>query len=100
MPGNTSSHLIVRKRYMDILRSLRDARTVKVITGMRGCGKSTILDILRKDLLKSGVDKDRIFRMDLDDRDVDIPQDQDMLTGLIESSMEVGPGTYIILDEV
>lgn len=46
--------MIIRPHYMDTLKTYRDVPLVKILAGIRRCGKSTILDMLRDDLLKSG----------------------------------------------
>lgn len=100
MSENTGSHLIERSHYMDILRDSRDSPFIKILTGIRRCGKSTLLSMFRMELLKSGVPEGRMFRMDFDVDSTDIPHDHRALTDLVESSVEVGPGTCIFLDEV
>lgn len=42
--------MIIRPRYMEILRTYRDVPLVKILAGIRRCGKSTILDMLKDDL--------------------------------------------------
>ena len=46
--------MIIRRQYVDTLRKYRDMPLVKVLAGIRRCGKSTILDMLRNDLISSG----------------------------------------------
>ena len=50
--------MIIRPHYMDMLKTYRDVPLVKILAGIRRCGKSTILDMLRDDLLKSGIAAD------------------------------------------
>ena len=50
--------MIVRPHYMDILKTYRDVPLVKILAGIRRCGKSTILDMLRDDLKNSGISDD------------------------------------------
>lgn len=60
--------IIPRKRYLDRLIKLRDNSQVKIITGIRRCGKSFFLNIIfRNLLLQSGVRQDEIIQLDLDD---------------------------------
>lgn len=47
--------MIIRRQYVDTLRKYRDMPLVKVLAGIRRCGKSTILEMLEQDLLASGV---------------------------------------------
>lgn len=53
--------MIIRPHYMDTLKTYRDVPLVKILAGIRRCGKSTILDMLRDDLLKSGIAADHII---------------------------------------
>lgn len=60
--------IIERKRYLDKLIKLRDNGQVKIITGIRRCGKSFLLNTIYRDyLLQDGVDKEQIIMLDLDD---------------------------------
>lgn len=43
--------MIIRPQYMNTLKTYRDVSLVKILAGIRRCGKSTILDMLRDDLL-------------------------------------------------
>ena len=60
--------IIQRKRYLDKLIALRDNGQVKIITGIRRCGKSFLLNTLYRDyLIKQGVAPEQIIFLDLDD---------------------------------
>lgn len=47
--------MIVRPYYLDILKTYRDVPLVKILAGIRRCGKSTILDMLKDDLFGNGL---------------------------------------------
>ena len=53
--------MIIRQRYLNMLKIYRDVPLVKILAGIRRCGKSTILEMLRDDLLKSGIAADHII---------------------------------------
>ena len=53
--------MIYRSHYIDILRKYRDIQLVKILSGIRRSGKSTILEMLRDDLLKEDVASDHII---------------------------------------
>lgn len=55
--------MIVRPYYLDILKTYRDVPLVKILAGIRRCGKSTILDMLRDDLIQSGVPADHVIHL-------------------------------------
>lgn len=59
---------IERKRYLEKLIKLRDNGQVKIITGIRRCGKSFLLNTIFRDyLLQDGIAKEQIIMLDLDD---------------------------------
>ena len=55
--------MIVRPYYLDILKTYRDVPLVKILAGIRRCGKSTILDMLKDDLLGSGIAADHVIQL-------------------------------------
>ena len=58
---------IERKQYLDELLSARGNQLIKVITGIRRCGKSYLLDpIFKQYLIREGVKEDHIIKLDLD----------------------------------
>ena len=92
--------MIIRPHYMDTLKTYRDVPLVKILAGIRRCGKSTILDMLRDDLLKSGIAADHIISMRYTSEDFDGGMtDKDMYNGIKEQM--TGNGCYyLLLDEV
>ncbi len=92
--------MIIRPRYMELLRTYRDIPLVKILAGIRRCGKSTILEMLRYDLLKDGVADDHIISMRYTSEDFDDGMtDKDMYRGVKELMTESGR-YYLLLDEV
>ncbi len=92
--------VIPRERYLRMLRDGRDAPFIKVITGIRRCGKSTIMSMFARELLDSGVPEDRIIHIDFE-RDPDAPiADWESLLDHVRGRLEPGRGRYILLDEV
>lgn len=57
--------MIIRSNYMNTLKTYRDVPLVKILAGIRRCGKSTILDMLRDDLLESGIAADILSVCDI-----------------------------------
>ena len=55
--------MIVRPYYLDMLKTYRDVPLVKILAGIRRCGKSTILDMLKDDLLGSGIVADHVIHL-------------------------------------
>lgn len=52
--------MIERTDYMSILKRCKDKKVIKVVKGIRRCGKSSLLRMFQKHLLKNGVDKSQI----------------------------------------
>ncbi len=92
---------IERKKYLDELISLRGNGMIKVITGMRRCGKSYLLfEIFASYLEDSGISPNRIIKVDMEDyknRDLRNP---DNLYAYVENRIEDEDTYYILIDEV
>ena len=58
--SETQNNLIPRKQYMQTLRNLKDQNIIKVITGVRRCGKSTLLQMFADELLQNGMEQEQI----------------------------------------
>ena len=92
--------MIIRPYYMDMLKKYRDVPLVKILAGIRRCGKSTILEMLKDDLEKSGVSPDHIISMRYTSEDFDDGMtDKDMYKG-IKEQMTDSNRYYLLLDEV
>lgn len=92
--------MIIRPQYLNMLRNYRDVPLVKILAGVRRCGKSTILEMLRDDLQNSGVPADHIISMRYTSEDFeDGMSDKDMYHGIKEQMIEDGR-YYLLLDEV
>ena len=92
--------MIDRPQYLKALRTYRDVPLVKILAGIRRCGKSTILEMLKADLLKSGIKGDHIIFMRYTSEElVEGMTDKDMYQG-IKARMADGGRYYLLLDEV
>ena len=92
--------MIDRPQYLKALRAYRDVPLVKILAGIRRCGKSTILEMLKADLLKSGIKGDHIIFMRYTSEELDEGMtDKDMYQG-IKARMADGGRYYLLLDEV
>ena len=58
--------LIERKEYMEFLKRHKDRNLIKVVSGVRRCGKSTLFELFQKDLLKQGVPKKNIISINFE----------------------------------
>ena len=92
--------MIVRPQYLKVLRTYRDVPLVKILSGIRRCGKSTILEMLRADLLKDGVSEDHIIFMRYTSEALDEAMTARAMYQGIKSRMADGGRYYLLLDEV
>lgn len=96
-----ASHQIERTQYLEQLDMFRDkTNTVKIITGVRRCGKSTLLDQYSNRLTASGVPKKNIFRMNLESAEFYDLVDYKALTEHIYSNISKNERYYVFLDEI
>lgn len=92
--------MILRPHYMDMLKKYRDVPLVKILAGIRRCGKSTILEMLQDDLIKSGIPAHHIINMRYTSEDFDDGMtDKDMYKG-IKAKITDNQRYYLLLDEV
>lgn len=92
--------MIIRPQYLEALKTYRDIPLVKILSGIRRCGKSTILEMLREDLLQNGIDENHIICMRYTSEDFqDGMSDKDMYHGIREK-MTDRQRYYLLLDEV
>ena len=92
--------MIVRPHYLDELKKYRDVPLVKILAGIRRCGKSTILDMLREELLANGVRPEQVIERRYTSLDLsDLPAAKDMYQD-IKADLNVTGRNYLLLDEV
>lgn len=93
--------VIQRDSYLKKLIESKHNGLIKIITGLRRCGKSYLLfTLFYKHLLETGVDNDHIIRVDLEDRRNKALRDPDALLAYIDGKMVDSQHYYILLDEV
>jgi len=93
-------HLIERKRYMQILRSWKEKNVIKVLTGVRRCGKSTLLQMFADELLQNGVTKEQIQFYNFEDLEILALGDIFQIHTHIKNKLIADKMNYIFLDEV
>ena len=92
---------IKRDRYLEKLINRRENGLIKIVTGIRRCGKSYLLDPIYKNyLIETGVKEDHIIKIDLDERKNNKYLDPDVLDEYIRSMIVDKDIYYIILDEI
>ena len=92
--------MIQRPQYLDNLIRFRDKQLIKVVTGIRRCGKSTLLELYRADLLSRGVRPRQMIALNLESGDcleIETPQ---RLYEVIAEKLLPNQMNYIFLDEV
>ncbi len=90
-----------RKEYLSQLISADGNGMIKIVTGIRRCGKSFLLfNIFRKHLLEKGVAENHIIQVNLEDRRNKKLRDPDNLLEYIDAQMQDSDKYYILLDEV
>lgn len=93
--------LFERKYYLSQLQNADGNGMIKIITGMRRCGKSFLLfNIFRKSLLERGIHEDHIIKVNLEDRRNKKLRNPDALLEHIDKLMTDAEKYYILLDEV
>lgn len=92
--------LIYRKQYMQQLHGLKDQNIIKVITGVRRCGKSTLLMMFADELMENGIQKEQIQFYNFEDLDTLAIGDIYQIHTLIKQRLAEDKLNYIFLDEV
>jgi predicted AAA+ superfamily ATPase len=95
-----TKHLIERKQYMQTLRNLKDQNLIKVITGVRRCGKSTLLQMFADELLQNGVTQEQIQFYNFEDLETIALGDIYQIHTHIKDKLVADKMNYIFLDEV
>lgn len=91
---------IDRKEYLDFLVKSKDRQIIKVVSGVRRCGKSTLFEIYKDFLLENGVEKNQIISINFEDMDYEELTDYKKLYEYIKSEMIGDKKNYIFLDEI
>ena len=59
--------LINREKYIQFLRNHREKRVIKIVSGVRRCGKSTLFYLFQQELLQEGVNENQIIAINFED---------------------------------
>lgn len=93
-------NLIERKQYMQQLRDLKDQNIIKVVSGVRRCGKSTLLMMFADELQQNGVAKEQIQFYNFEDLDTLAIGDIYKIHTHIKERLVTDCPNYIFLDEI
>lgn len=94
------NNAIYRKQYMDKLISLKDKNIIKVLTGIRRCGKSTILNQFKNYLIENGIKNENIISINFEDNNNNNLLDGKILHKYIMEHTDSNTKNYIFLDEI
>lgn len=92
--------LISRKEYLDWLCRWQDKQIIKVVSGVRRCGKSTLFTLFKQNLLKQGVDEKQIISINFEAMEFEALRDYHTLYQYINDRLQQDCKNYIFLDEV
>ena len=92
--------MIQRKQYMNKLIKMKDEKIIRVITGIRRCGKSTLLLMFQDYLKQNGVDGDQIISINFEDMKYERLLDYQKLYLYVTERLEAGRKAYVFLDEI
>ncbi len=92
--------MINRPIYINELIKFKDKDLIKVITGIRRCGKSTLMEIYKKHLLDSGIKENQIITVNLEDLQFSFIKDYMDLYNYINNQISSNEKNYIFIDEI
>ena len=92
--------MVQRHGYLDQLKKWKDKSVIKVITGIRRCGKSTLLELYREYLKTQGVADDQIISINFEELEYEELLDYKALYNFIKERLHESKTTYIFLDEI
>ncbi len=94
------SQLINRPRYMNILLQHKDVDLVKIVTGIRRCGKSSLLDLFHEKLLNDGTPEENIIHMNLESMRFRSIKNYEQFYDYVAALVPKTGRTYLIFDEL
>ena len=92
--------MINRPEYLESLISFRDKKLIKVVTGIRRCGKSTLFELFQDCLRSDGVTDEQIISINLEDGDYDEIETYRQLYSFVNEKLIPDKKMYIFIDEV
>ncbi len=92
--------MISRDNYLERLKAFKDNKLIKVITGIRRCGKSTLLELFKEYLKGEGVSDDNIIHINLELMKYDEVRDYKTFYNLITEKIKNNDRCYLLIDEI
>lgn len=92
--------MVERTQYLEKLKQMKDLQIIKVVTGVRRCGKSTLLQQFQQFLLNSGVEAEQIIAVNFEDLEFEELRNYRKLHSYITKRLTAEKMTYVFLDEI
>ena len=92
--------MIERREYLNELEKWKHEKVIKVVTGLRRCGKSTLLSMYQNKLRNSGVEQEQIISINFEMLEYEELKDYKKLYQYITDRLQSGSMTYVFLDEI
>ncbi len=92
--------MVSRTDYLDKLRKWKDEKVIKVITGLRRCGKSTLLAMFQEELKRDGIEPGQIISLNFEMLEYEELKDYKKLYEHILQHMQPDRMNYVFLDEI
>ena len=92
--------MIIRERYLERIRPFYDSEMVKVLTGIRRCGKSTIMRQIIDELKRRNIDTEHIIYINFEDYKYRKISNPDALYEYVEEKIKDAQKYYLLIDEI
>ncbi len=92
--------MIRRKIFFERLKGFKDKQLIKVVSGIRRCGKSTLLQMFQEYLLENGVNQNQIISINFENPDYETLNNYKALYSYIEKKLIKNKKNYVFLDEI
>ena len=92
--------MIIRERYLKEIRKFYDQDLIKVIIGIRRCGKSVLMKQIIDELKTKGIDEEHIIYINFEDYDYDIYTDSHKFHDFIKAKIKDNKKYYLFFDEI
>lgn len=92
--------MIERTEYMSTLKRWKDKRVIKVVTGIRRCGKSSLLKMFQEYILANGTSPQQVQHINFEDLDNEPYLDYHALYKHVKENLQEGQMNYLFFDEI
>ena len=92
--------LLERREYLNFLKRHKDRHIIKVVSGVRRCGKSKLFELFQRYLLEQGIPRENIISVNFEDLEFEDLQEYHALYKYVTSHMKPNGMNYIFLDEI